>query len=172
MSLQILPVWPSAHLSFASLFNANHRGIDIFASRGTPIVAVDDGNVRSADDPKGGNAVYLSATDGTSYYYAHLDEYVGSFPRAVKAGDPIGTVGTSGNAIGKAPHLHFEVHSKDDGTIDPYPLLIAAAPAKPSTYGVPPSKRPKVAATGIGILLAVASIAAYSWMKARRFARV
>lgn len=126
MPLRVFPVEASAHPSFASAFNASHRGIDIFAANGSGILASDSGSVRAADDPKGGRVLYLAADDGVTYYYAHLSDYNGTFPRRVAAGDLIGSVGTTGNAVGTSPHLHFEVHpngTKD--AVDPYPQLVA-----------------------------------------------
>lgn len=109
--MQAFPVDTRSDPVFNDEFSSTHRGTDIFAPAGTPVLAVDNGNVRAAQESRGGNAVYLRATDGVSYYYAHLQEYVGVYPRAVRAGEIIGTVGTSGNAEGTAPHVHFEIRS-------------------------------------------------------------
>jgi hypothetical protein len=88
------------------------------------VLAVDDGRIRADNDPKGGQVTYLRCANGATYYYAHLDQYVGTYPRAVRAGEVIGTVGTTGNAQGTTPHLHFEVHPKGDReTVNPFPLL-------------------------------------------------
>lgn len=108
--------------AWSDTFNPNgHQGEDIFAARGSPLVAVDDGIARLDVDPKGGNVVYLTSVyDGTTYYYAHLDSWElpglsdgdtkpGAW-RLVKANDTIGYVGSTGNAQGKDPHLHFELH--------------------------------------------------------------
>jgi hypothetical protein len=123
--------------SFGDAFGS-HRGTDIFAPRGTPVLAVDDGLIRADNDPKGGQVTYLRCADGATYYYAHLDQYVGTYPRAVVAGEVIGTVGSTGNAQGTTPHLHFEVHPRGDhDTINPFPLLQAAAQqAKPTGGGL------------------------------------
>jgi murein DD-endopeptidase MepM/ murein hydrolase activator NlpD len=137
MALRVFPVDPSGRPEFADAFGA-HRGTDIFAPAGTPVVAVDFGNARATDDPKGGMVLYLTSTDGTVYYYAHLTEYVGSYPRKVQAGEAVATVGTSGNAQGKAPHLHFEIHphgTKD--AIDPYLELVSVAPRGAEKLPVP-----------------------------------
>ena len=119
------PVDASGRPMFGDAFGS-HRGTDIFAPVGTPVLAIVAGTVRADNDPKGGQVAYLRAPDGASYYYAHLREYVGTFPRAVQAGEVIGTVGTTGNAQGKTPHLHFEVHPQGDHeTINPFPILTA-----------------------------------------------
>jgi murein DD-endopeptidase MepM/ murein hydrolase activator NlpD len=128
MAIRVFPVDATAHPQFADAFGS-HRGTDIFAPAGSPVLAVDDGEARSDIDPKGGQVIYLKASDGTVYYFAHLQDYNGSFPRAVQMGETIGTVGTTGDAQGKDPHLHFEVHPNGDSvSVDPYPLLLDVAP--------------------------------------------
>jgi murein DD-endopeptidase MepM/ murein hydrolase activator NlpD len=120
----------SARPQYADAFGS-HRGTDIFAAVGSAVLAVDDGDARAAQDPKGGNVLYLRADDGTVYYYAHLLSYAGAFPRRVSAGDELAAVGTSGNAQGKTPHLHFEVHPNGGDAVDPFPLLQNVAPTMP-----------------------------------------
>lgn len=133
--LRVFPVAATGRPSFGDAFGS-HRGTDIFAPKGTPVLAVDDGLIRAANDPKGGQVTYLRCADGAVYYYAHLDQYVGTYPRAVVAGEVIGTVGTTGNAQGTTPHLHFEVHPKGDhDTVNPFPLLQAAQRAAKQTDG-------------------------------------
>jgi murein DD-endopeptidase MepM/ murein hydrolase activator NlpD len=134
--LRVFPVDMMGYPKFSDAFGS-HRGTDIFALTGTPVLAVDSGTIRAADDPKGGTVAYLKSTDGTVYYYAHLTEYVGNYPRSVSPGEVIGTVGTSGNAKGTAPHLHFEIHTTDKGTIDPYPELLAVAPSSSEKLPIP-----------------------------------
>jgi LysM repeat protein len=98
-----------------------HEGNDLFASRGTPAVAVVSGTAVQVVGRIGGNQVKLTGDDGVSYYYTHLD----SFGKAgrVAAGDVIGTVGSTGNAAGGAPHVHFEVHPGGGAAVNPYPLI-------------------------------------------------
>jgi murein DD-endopeptidase MepM/ murein hydrolase activator NlpD len=133
MAIRVFPVSASGSPSFVDDFGVlgrtgkPHQGIDIFAGEGTPVLAVDDGQVRFALDPLGGNAFYLVAGDGTTYYGAHLSGYVGGAPRAVLAGDVLGYVGHTGNAQGTPSHLHFEVHPAGGaGAVDPYAELRAA----------------------------------------------
>jgi murein DD-endopeptidase MepM/ murein hydrolase activator NlpD len=122
--LRVLPVDSRVRQAFASRFNASHRGIDIFAPAGTAVLAVDDGEARAGEDPKGGHVVFLKARNGASFYFAHLRDFAGTFPRTVRAGERIGSVGTSGNAQGKDPHLHFEVRPAPGAdTVDPFPYL-------------------------------------------------
>lgn len=135
--IRAFPVDETAHPAFADAFGS-HRGTDIFAPAGSLVVAVDDGQARSDIDPKGGQVVYLKANDGTVYYYAHLQDYNGSYPRAVFMGEQLGTVGTTGDAQGKDAHLHFEVHPNGDkASVDPYPLLLDVAPSGSMKLPVP-----------------------------------
>jgi murein DD-endopeptidase MepM/ murein hydrolase activator NlpD len=98
-----------------------HAGTDIFAARGTPVVAVEAGRVVFDVGKLGGLQAILSAGNRT-YIYAHLDRWAGS-ARKVRQGEVIGYVGDSGNAAGGPPHLHFEV--REDGVpTNPYPLLM------------------------------------------------
>lgn len=99
----------------------SHRGTDIFADYGTPLVAVVDGEaVDYGWDWAGGNGVFLLGDDGNRYYYAHLDDF-GSLGR-VRQGDVVGYVGDTGNATG-TPHLHFEIHPGGSGWTNPYGTL-------------------------------------------------
>jgi murein DD-endopeptidase MepM/ murein hydrolase activator NlpD len=100
-----------------------HEGNDLFASRGTPAVATVSGEVVQTTGKIGGNQVKLFGDDGVSYYYTHLDGF-GEAGR-VQAGTVIGYVGTSGNAAGGTPHVHFEIHPGGGAAINPYPLVSA-----------------------------------------------
>ena len=90
-----------------------HEAIDIPAPRGTPVLAVDDGPVQKLFVSRaGGNTLYQFDPTGTyCYYYAHLDAYAPGLAegRVLRKGEPIGTVGTSGNSPPDAPHLHFTI---------------------------------------------------------------
>jgi murein DD-endopeptidase MepM/ murein hydrolase activator NlpD len=98
-----------------------HEGNDLFAPRGTPAVATVSGEVVQKVGAIGGNQVKLFGDDGVSYYYTHLDRF-GESGR-VEAGTVIGYVGTTGNAAGGTPHVHFEVHPGGGAAINPYPLV-------------------------------------------------
>ena len=132
--IRVFPVAAEGHPTFTDDFGAvrpggrKHQGNDIFANEGTPIVAVDDGALRFAEDPVGGHAFYLTAADGAVYYGAHLSAYEGSSPRSVVAGELVGYVGRTGNAAATAPHLHFEVHPSGGVAVDPYRLLLPLTP--------------------------------------------
>lgn len=101
-----------------------HQGVDMMAGYGTPIYAVVSGSVRHSTSGLGGNQIWLSGNDGNTYFYAHIQSYVGG-PGAVSAGDQIATVGDTGNARG-TPHLHFEIHPGGGAAVNPYPTVRAA----------------------------------------------
>ena len=90
-----------------------HEAIDIAAPAGTPVRAVDDGKViKLFKSVPGGLTIYQFDPSGRlSYYYAHLDRYADGLHEgmALRRGDLIGYVGTTGNAPKNAPHLHFAV---------------------------------------------------------------
>jgi peptidoglycan LD-endopeptidase LytH len=108
----------------------SHEGVDIFAPRGTPVVAAADGRVTQVgSNGIGGRFVWLAdANGGLTYYYAHLDEHRVAQGAWVRAGDTIGTVGNTGNASGTSPHLHFGVYRTGRVALDPAPLLAGAGP--------------------------------------------
>lgn len=86
-----------------------HEGVDLFARRGIPVVAPVDGNVEYRSNSLGGPSFHLWGDDGTYYYGTHLSGY-GPVSGHVAAGTVVGFVGSTGNAAGTAPHLHFEIH--------------------------------------------------------------
>ena len=101
-----------------------HQGIDIFAARGTRVVAAAEGRVSSASTNNlGGNVVWIRTSRGESHYYAHLDEHLVDPGTHVQEGEPIGTVGNTGNARTTAPHLHFGIYRHGSGAIDPFPFV-------------------------------------------------
>jgi peptidoglycan LD-endopeptidase LytH len=109
-----------------------HKGIDIFAPRGTQIVAVTDGILSYiGDQPKGGHCLWLTTESGTSFYYAHLDRWAPGIYEGmeVTSGDLLGFVGNTGNAISTPSHLHFGINQNDE-MINPYPVLTRAVPVK------------------------------------------
>lgn len=90
-------------------WGSNHGGTDIFAERGTPVLAVRGGTVTSAGySDIGGYNVSLKLDNGLVAYYAHLDQPpMVSRGQRVEVGQQIGVVGDTGNAKGTGPHLHF-----------------------------------------------------------------
>ncbi len=118
------PVWFENDFGLPWGEGAVHQGIDLFAARGTPVVAPVSGVVETHPNTLGGNAFGLSGDDGVWYYGAHLDAY-GAVGR-VAAGTVIGYVGDSGDALGTTPHLHFETHPPGDDAVNPFPSLVGA----------------------------------------------
>jgi murein DD-endopeptidase MepM/ murein hydrolase activator NlpD len=109
-----------------------HKGIDIFAHRGTQIVAVADGIISYiGDQPKGGHCLWLTTENGASFYYAHLERWAPGIYEGleVQSGDLLGFVGNTGNAITTPPHLHFGINQNDE-MVNPYPVLTRAVPVQ------------------------------------------
>ena len=114
-----------------------HEAIDIAAPLGTRVFAVDDGPlVKLFSSVRGGLTVYQFDTSRRyAYYYAHLDRYAEGLKAgmALRRGDLLGYVGTTGNAPTSAPHLHFAVFRltpdklwwKGDA-VNPYPALVGS----------------------------------------------
>jgi hypothetical protein len=112
-----------------------HEGQDIFAPRGTVIRSATSGYVvKIGEDNLGGHTVSVIGDGGRKYYYAHLDAYASN----LEVGDYVtrktvlGYVGTTGNADGTPPHLHFGVYTTT-GAIDPLPLLTDRPQEKKAT---------------------------------------
>jgi peptidoglycan LD-endopeptidase LytH len=111
-----------------------HEALDILAPRDTPVLAVEDGTVAKLFLSKpGGITIYHYDPSRTYvYYYAHLARYAEGLEAgaALRRGEIIGYVGTTGNAPPGTPHLHFAVFKLTDPkrwwagvAIDPYPVL-------------------------------------------------
>ncbi|MBA2388372.1 MAG: peptidoglycan-binding protein [Acidimicrobiia bacterium] len=106
-----------------------HLGVDIIADHGKRIYATASGTIISVvhDQPGSlsGNAVKLAMADGTYFFYAHMSSFEQDIKVGTKvnAGAVLGLVGSTGNSAG--PHLHFEVHPRGGGAINPYPLVRA-----------------------------------------------
>jgi murein DD-endopeptidase MepM/ murein hydrolase activator NlpD len=103
-----------------------HVGADIFASFGTPIVAVADGRIYRVGTLKiSGNRLWLRDKNGFRYFYAHLSDFAAAAYNGadVHAGEVIGFVGNTGDAEPTPPHLHFEVHVPDGAVVNPTPYL-------------------------------------------------
>ncbi len=110
-----------------------HLGTDIGAAEGTPVRAVVTGRIsRVYHDRTGslsGNGLKLRTPDGTYFFYAHLSAFATGIDLGVPvtAGQIIGYVGHTGNALG--PHLHLEIHPGGGAAVNPYPILKAGVGA-------------------------------------------
>jgi hypothetical protein len=120
-----------------------HQGNDIMAPKRSLAVAAEDGTIKyGTNSARAGCYLYLYGKSKTYYLYIHLNNdltsgndnrgkcgpgvsYVKGLKNGqkVKAGEPIGYVGDSGDANGVASHLHFEVHPHGGKAVDPYPYL-------------------------------------------------
>jgi murein DD-endopeptidase MepM/ murein hydrolase activator NlpD len=90
-----------------------HLGQDVFCGYGAPVMASENGTIELTTDPLGGLVARLHRPDGSFWYYAHLSGYPQdlSTGQVVAPGDVIGYCGTSGNAYGTDPHVHFGLYS-------------------------------------------------------------
>jgi hypothetical protein len=161
-----------------------HQGNDLMAPKRSIAVAVENGTVKFGNHPTAGCYLYLYGKNKTYYMYIHLNNDLtkGNDNRGkcipgvsyapglkngqkVKAGEPIGFVGDSGDANGVASHLHFEVHPRGGGAVSPYPYLTRAirllfAASRGSTFTL--SLRGTVVKTADGQLqLKVTTLTAY-----------
>lgn len=107
-----------------------HQGTDIFAPKGSPVLAPVAGVVTKVvdhdDGTLGGIRIWIRGDDGNFYYLAHLDSVTGvKVGDRVTAGQQVGTVGNTGNAKGLSPHLHFEIRagSMTGPPVNPYSVL-------------------------------------------------
>ena len=103
----------------------NHKGVDMMAVTGTPLVAIESGGIYLLGrHARGGIQIYLLGASGDMHYYAHLDRYADGLTagQRVSAGQTIGYVGSTGNAT--APHLHLQWRPRGYGDWqNPFPLV-------------------------------------------------
>jgi peptidoglycan LD-endopeptidase LytH len=134
---------PIAGLKVSDIRNSFHEGrtngkpheaTDILASRGTPVLAVQDGTIRKLfTSVPGGLTIYeFDPEEIYCYYYAHLDRYAEGLREGIQVnrGEVIGYVGVTGNAPVNTPHLHLAIFKLGPEkrwwqgvAIDPYPVL-------------------------------------------------
>lgn len=115
-----------------------HKGQDIFAPRGTPVLSATEGYIANiGENSLGGQTVSVVGKGGRAYYYAHLDSYAPGIAEGnwVTAQTVLGYVGTTGNAAGTPPHLHFGVYAPG-GAMNPLPLLTDRPKGKVKTLTV------------------------------------
>lgn len=122
----INPVYGASNRSIGSFYGASrdngarsHEGVDIFAPKGTPVVAPTHGYItRVGTSGLGGKVVWMKDTRRRhSYYFAHLDSQMVKEGMEVRQGHVLGLVGNTGNAIRTPPHLHFGIYQS--GSKDP-----------------------------------------------------
>ena len=104
----------------------SHQGNDLFASFGTPVVAVADGTVQNVGSLKiSGNRLWVYADSGDQFFYAHLSAFSPDAVdgKHVRAGTVLGYVGNTGDAEPTPPHLHFEIHPDGGKAVDPNRFL-------------------------------------------------
>ena len=101
-----------------------HKGIDVFAKKGTSVHSATKGIVLiTTEYGKGGKFVLILGPKWRLHYYAHLDEIKTKRFAFVTQDTEIGTVGNTGNAINTPAHLHYGI-----GTLVLYPWRIDKAP--------------------------------------------
>jgi len=97
-----------------------HKGIDIFAAQDTDVISDGYGIVTFAGElSAGGKVVLVLGPKWKMHYYAHLSKQSVRVGQPVHTGQLLGHVGTTGNAVGKPPHLHYSIKS-----IFPLPWLL------------------------------------------------
>lgn len=145
-----------------------HMGTDIFAPRGSAVVAPVAGRIDPArygnDGGNGGIRLWLFGDDSRSYYFAHLDGIDVRRGARVSSGQRIGRVGNTGNATTTPPHLHFEVHV-GGRAVNPYPILQGAGPGDPATIATAASwSAPGGIANPANVARAVAPLVGLGWL--------
>jgi murein DD-endopeptidase MepM/ murein hydrolase activator NlpD len=114
-----------------------HQALDLMAARGTPIRSAARGRVLKLFTSAAGGLMIYAADSSERFIlmYAHLDGYASGLGDGapLARGQVIGYVGSTGNAIASAPHLHFAIARSADvkrwskgKPIDPLPVLQAA----------------------------------------------
>ena len=89
-----------------------HKGIDIFASKGTNVIATTNMLVvYQGSLSRGGNVVVALGPKWRIHYFAHLDTISARAGRLAARGQVLGQVGDTGNAVGTPPHLHYSIVS-------------------------------------------------------------
>ena len=103
-----------------------HKGTDMMAATGTPVVAPADGRLVHKTDSIGGMSFFVYGDDGHEYFGTHLSAYENQGAGWVEAGTLIGRVGATGNA--DVPHLHFAYYPNGGAAVNPYKRLFEVCP--------------------------------------------
>ena len=109
---------------FARSGGRAHRGTDIMGPLGIPVRAIADG-VWSIQRPGNSAGLWaiLRADNGDHFWYLHLNSHTVGNGARVRAGQQVGTNGSTGNAVAGAEHVHFEWHPGGGRAVNPYSLL-------------------------------------------------
>jgi peptidoglycan LD-endopeptidase LytH len=100
--------------------SVTHKGVDIFAKESTAVKSSTGGLVLFTGEINlGGKVILILEPKWRLHYYAHLNDIDTNFFSWTSKSEKIGTVGTTGNAQGKSPHLHYSIM-----TLIPYPWRI------------------------------------------------
>ncbi len=130
---------------------AGHHGIDVFAFRGAPLVAVADGTIVAVGRPSSTSGLRVRLRDdcGWEYYYGHLDSAAVAVGQRVARGTVLGTMGNTGTS---GVHLHFNVspNGRYSSDINPFDLLLSTSPT--ACEAPPPPPPPPPPPSGCGVL--------------------
>ena len=129
-----------------------HQGSDLFAPEGTPLVAVQSGVLHNVGwNRLGGWRLWIEDANHNWFYYAHLSAFspIAVDGAHVNAGDVVGFVGHTGDAISTPSHLHFEIHPAGKWSVPPYDYLQAWQGHR-NPFAAIPSEPPPVAAAQLG----------------------
>jgi biotin carboxyl carrier protein len=122
----VLPIEPAiltARFGEYGLWSSYHTGLDFNGNTGDAIKSIANGVVTSVGyDGAYGNKTVVTLEDGTEIWYCHQTSYAVSEGDTVRAGEVIGTVGTTGRVTGS--HLHLEVRPGGGDPVDPYAAFI------------------------------------------------
>jgi murein DD-endopeptidase MepM/ murein hydrolase activator NlpD len=119
-------IWPAKGMltsGFGWRWGRMHQGIDIAADVGTPVYAAAMGVVEFAGWNSGGygNMIDIRHADGSLTRYAHLSAIFVRQGQQINQSEQIAAMGSTGYSTG--PHLHFEVHPKGEGAVNPIAFL-------------------------------------------------
>lgn len=129
------PVSGSINSGFGQRGASFHDGVDIAAPEGTPIRAIDHGEVIFSDQLRGyGNIVIIRHGGGIVSVYAHNQVNLVREGQEIRRGEIVGRVGSTGRVTG--PHLHFEIR-KNNLAEDPLGYLPPLCCAEPSDIFTP-----------------------------------
>ena len=116
-----IPALMPTNGQISRVFEIGHEAIDIAAPLFTPVIATASGAVAETGwDSLYGNYVIIKHSKNYSTFYGHLNSIVSDKKRAVKPGEMIGTVGSSGRST--SPHLHYEIRFRNT-KVDPMAYL-------------------------------------------------